>query len=126
MKREILVLPAMNNQDGEINGGGQPHGAHRIQPEPIENIHPQDHHGSKNRPKKTILIPIKAEQGLPGARVTSLQEEKPNLLLFSAGGNDCTRGADGMAVEQDRFADPIHNRFNILGKPKGIHETIPG
>lgn len=120
----MLVLFAMNQEDRTMEGGGDPDRTHLIHAKPIEQIHPCHHGGRKHQTEEPVEIPVEAQQGLPRPGIAPFQKEKPHHLRVAPRRDDGPSGPRRMPVEEKRPADPVHDRFDVLGESEGVHEGI--
>ena len=95
---EVLVAFTVDDHNRDVDGGCQADRADFIEPEPIEEVHEQNHHGGKEEPENPVLVQIETSQGLFGAGIACLQEQEPDRTGVSAGSNDRCGSTGGMSV----------------------------
>ena len=80
VKRKILILVPVDDQDRDIQISCQPGRAHTIHFESVKDIHIQHYHGPKKDPEKSVVGAIQASQGLLGSSIAPLEEQEPYTI----------------------------------------------
>lgn len=118
---EAAVLFPVNQHNRAFYGGRQPGGAHPVRQAAVEKVHPKQDHGTQQGSGRPVEPAVKTQQGRPGVGVTGFQEEQLNFFRPACRCDDATSGTCGMAVEDDRFSDPVNHGLDILGEPESVH-----